>query len=67
MSVPTYAQPQQQPRESRRKFWILAGGLTVVGLVVFTVLVGLGVIQKRKRLLSLLNAARYERPTLPAF
>ncbi len=41
MSVPTYAQPQQeQSRRSRRRFWLLIGGISIVVFIVFAVYVG---------------------------
>jgi hypothetical protein len=41
MSVPTYTQPQQeQSRRSRRRFWLLIGGISIVVFIVFAVYVG---------------------------
>jgi hypothetical protein len=37
MSVPTYAQPQQeQSRRSRRRFWIIVGTISAIALIGFT-------------------------------
>lgn len=37
MSVPTYAQPQQeQSRRSRRTFWIIVGTISAIALIGFT-------------------------------
>ncbi|HEV2579539.1 MAG TPA: hypothetical protein VGT44_01700 [Ktedonobacteraceae bacterium] len=33
MSVPTYAEPQQQSRRSRRTFWIIAGSILAIALI----------------------------------
>ena len=36
MSVPTYVQPdQQQSRRSRRMFWIIVGGISIVVFIIF--------------------------------
>jgi hypothetical protein len=46
MSVPTYVQPQQQPRQSRRTLWIIlgvVGGLIVIAGLAFSLLVITGV------------------------
>jgi hypothetical protein len=37
MSVPTYEQPQQQSRQSRRTFWLIVGGVSIVVFIVFVV------------------------------
>lgn len=40
MSVPTYAQPQQeQSRRSRRRFWIIVGTLSAIALIGLTAFV----------------------------
>src|SRR5579863_1595160 len=41
MSIPTYAQPQQQSRRSRRALYILGGvasALVLIGLVVYVII-----------------------------
>lgn len=40
MSIPTYAQPEQQSRRSRRKFWFIVGGVSIVVFIIFAVYVG---------------------------
>lgn len=40
MSVPASTQPQPQPGQSRRKFWIIVGGLIAIAVIGFAVIVG---------------------------
>ncbi|SRR5260221_9379461 len=42
MSVPVSMKPEQQlPRQSRRRFWLIVGGVSIVVFIVFAVYVGL--------------------------
>ena len=41
MSVPVSMKPEQElPRQSRRRFWLLIGGISIVVFIVFAVYVG---------------------------
>jgi hypothetical protein len=41
MSIPMYAQPdQQQSRRSRRKFWFIVGGISIIVFIGLAVFVG---------------------------
>ena len=41
MSVPVYMKPEQGlPRQSRRRFWLIVGGVSIVVLIIFAVYVG---------------------------
>jgi hypothetical protein len=40
MSIPAYAQPDQRSRRSRRRFWLIVGGISLVAFIILAVFVG---------------------------
>ena len=41
MSVPVYMKPEQElPRQSRRRLWLIIGGISIVVFIIFAVYVG---------------------------